>query len=310
MVNILLKEKPFTREWFRTYALLIGGAFVLALGYSCFMAPYKIVPGGIYGITIVLQHKWGFPIGMAALCFNLPLSLLGLRVLGAGFGVKIFICFILVAVFSDSLPTLLLTLMGEPIPTDPMVTLDPFKLGDEVLLACIFGGVVMGVGVGMIMKSRASSGGTDVFSNILHKWTHRPLGQLQMMVDSCIVIFGFLMFQDWKVPMYSWLSIFLMGKTIDIILQGVNAEKSFFIISDKAEEIRMYVLNDLHRGGSILPIQGMYNRAEKEMIMTMVNRRQMVTLQQAIYKIDPNAFVTIFDANQILGKGFKRLDAE
>lgn len=310
MVNILLKEKPFTREWFRTYALLIGGAFVLALGYSCFMAPYKIVPGGIYGITIVLQHKWGFPIGMAALCFNLPLSLLGLRVLGASFGVKTFICFILVAVFSDSLPTLLLTLMGEPIPTDPMVTLDPFKLGDEVLLACIFGGVVMGVGVGMIMKSRASSGGTDVFSNILHKWTHRPLGQLQMMVDSCIVIFGFLMFQDWKVPMYSWLSIFLMGKTIDIILQGVNAEKSFFIISDKAEEIRMYVLNDLHRGGSILPIQGMYNRAEKEMIMTMVNRRQMVTLQQAIYKIDPNAFVTIFDANQILGKGFKRLDAE
>ena len=129
MVNILLKEKPFTREWFRTYALLIGGAFVLALGYSCFMAPYKIVPGGIYGITIVLQHKWGFPIGIAALCFNLPLSLLGLRVLGSGFGVKTFICFILVAVFSDSLPTLLLTLMGEPIPTDPMMALDPFKLG-------------------------------------------------------------------------------------------------------------------------------------------------------------------------------------
>ena len=310
MVNILLKEKPFTREWFRTYALLVGGAFVLALGYSCFMAPYKIVPGGIYGITIVLQHKWGFPIGMAALCFNLPLSLLGLRVLGSGFGVKTFICFILVAVFSDSLPTLLLTLMGEPIPTDPMMALGPFKLGDEVLLACIFGGVVMGVGVGMIMKTRASSGGTDVLSNILYKWTHRPLGQLQIMIDSCIVVFGFLMFQDWKVPMYSWLSIFLMGKTIDIILQGFNAKKSFFIISDKAEEIREYVLNDLHRGGSIVPIQGMYNRAEKEMIMTMVNRRQMVTLQQAIYKIDPNAFVTIFDAKQILGKGFKRLDAE
>ena len=304
------KEKIFSARWFQTWGTLLLGSMVIATGYTFFMTPYQIVPGGIYGISTILNWKLGFPIGMAALCFNLPLSLLGLRVLGAGFGVKTFICFILVAVFSDSLPTLLLTLMGEPIPTDPMVTLDPFKLGDEVLLACIFGGVVMGVGVGMIMKSRASSGGTDVFSNILHKWTHRPLGQLQMMVDSCIVIFGFLMFQDWKVPMYSWLSIFLMGKTIDIILQGVNAEKSFFIISDKAEEIRMYVLNDLHRGGSILPIQGMYNRAEKEMIMTMVNRRQMVTLQQAIYKIDPNAFVTIFDANQILGKGFKRLDAE
>ena len=304
------KEKIFSARWFQTWGTLLLGSMVIATGYTFFMTPYQIVPGGIYGISTILNWKLGFPIGMAALCFNLPLSLLGLRVLGSGFGVKTFICFILVAVFSDSLPAILLTLMGEPIPTDPMVTLDPFKLGDEVLLACIFGGVVMGVGVGMIMKSRASSGGTDVLSNILHKWTHRPLGQLQMMVDSCIVIFGFLMFQDWKVPMYSWLSIFLMGKTIDIILQGFNAEKSFFIISDKAEEIREYVLNDLHRGGSIVPIQGMYNRAEKEMIMTMVNRRQMVTLQQAIYKIDPNAFVTIFDAKQILGKGFKRLDAE
>lgn len=310
MVNILLKEKPFTREWSGRMRYSSGELLCWLWGIVVLWLPYKIVPGGIYGITIVLQHKWGFPIGMAALCFNLPLSLLGLRVLGSGFGVKTFICFILVAVFSDSLPAILLTLMGEPIPTDPLVALDPFKLGDEVLLACIFGGVVMGVGVGMIMKSRASSGGTDVLSNILHKWTHRPLGQLQMMVDSCIVIFGFLMFQDWKVPMYSWLSIFLMGKTIDMILQGFNAEKSFFIISDKIEEIRAYILNDLHRGGSIVPIQGMYNRSEKEMIMTMVNRRQMATLQQAIYKIDPNAFVTIFDANQILGKGFKRLDAE
>lgn len=310
MGHLLLKEKPFTREWFRTYALLVGGAFVLALGYSCFMAPYKIVPGGIYGITIVLQHMWGFPIGMAALCFNLPLSLLGLRVLGASFGVKTFICFILVAVFADSIPTILLTLMGEPIPMNPMVALDPFKLGDEVLLACIFGGVVMGVGVGMILKTRASSGGTDVLSNILHKWTHRPLGQLQMSVDSCIVIFGFLMFQDWKVPMYSWLAIFLMGKTIDMILQGFDSEKSFFIISDKTEEIRAYILNEMNRGGSIVPIQGMYNRVEKEMIMTMINRREMTTLQQAIYKIDPNAFITIFDANQILGKGFRKLNAE
>lgn len=305
-----LKEKPFTKEWFKTYVLLVGGAFVLALGYSCFMSPYKIVPGGIYGITIVLQHKWGFPIGMAALCFNLPLSLLGMRVLGSHFGVKTFVCFILVAVFADSIPTALLMLMDQPIPVDPLIPLDPFKLGDEVLLACVFGGVVMGVGVGMILKTRASSGGTDVLSAILHKWTRMPLGQLQMIVDSCIVVFGFLMFQDWKVPMYSWLSIFLMGKTIDMILQGFSNEKTFLIISDKIEVIRHYILDDLHRGGSIIPIQGMYNRSEKEMIMTMVNRREMATLQHAIYQMDPNAFITILDAKEILGKGFKKLEAE
>jgi uncharacterized membrane-anchored protein YitT (DUF2179 family) len=286
-----------------TYALLAGGAFVLAFGYSCFMAPYRIVPGGIYGISIVLHHTWGFPIGLAALCFNLPLSLLGTRVLGPHFGVKTFVCFLLVALFSDTIPWLLSVATGAPVD-------DPLGLGDEVLLACVFGGAVMGAGVGMILKTRSSSGGTDVVSAILHRWTRRPMGQLQMMVDSGIVVFGFLVFQDWKVPMYSWLSIFLMGKTIDLILQGFSNEKTFFIISDKVEELRRFILDGMKRGGSIVPMQGMYNRREKEMIMTVVSRREMMTLQHAIYKIDPAAFVTIIDAKEILGEGFKRLGDE
>ena len=131
-----------------------------------------------------------------------------------------------------------------------------------------------------------------------------------MIVDSCIVIFGFLMFQDWKVPMYSWLSIFLMGKMIDVILQGFSSEKSFFIVSEKVEEIRGFILNQMHRGGSIVPIEGMYHRDRREMIMTMVNQREMAALQQGIYKIDPNAFVTIIDAKEILGKGFKKLSED
>lgn len=310
MVVKISREKPFSKEWFATYALLVGGAFVLAFGYSCFMSPYRIVPGGIYGISIVLQHTLGFPLGMAALCFNLPLSLIGMKLLGPQFGVKTFICFLLVAFFSDTIPWALMTLTGEPVPTGPGVVLDPLKLGDDPLLACIFGGAVIGVGVGMILKTRASSGGTDVLSAILHKVTRRPLGQLQMIIDSCIVIFGFLAFQDWKVPMYSWLTIFLMGKTIDVILQGFSNEKTFFIISEKTEEVRRFVLENMKRGGSILPIQGMYNRTEKEMIMTVVSRREMASLQHGIYQIDPHAFVTIIDAKEILGQGFKPLSDE
>jgi uncharacterized membrane-anchored protein YitT (DUF2179 family) len=101
-----------------------------------------------------------------------------------------------------------------------------------------------------------------------------------------------------------------MGKTIDLILQGFSNEKTFFIISDKVEELRRFILDSMRRGGSIVPIQGMYNRAGKEMIMTVVSRREMMTLQQAIYKIDPAAFVTIIDAKEILGEGFKRLGDE
>lgn len=136
------------------------------------------------------------------------------------------------------------------------MALDPFKLGDEVLLACIFGGVVMGVGVGMIMKNSCIKRRNRRIVEHPPQVDSPPVGTVADDGRFMYRDFGFLMFQDWKVPMYSWLSIFLMGKTIDMILQGFNAEKSFFIISDKIEEIRAYILNDLHRGGSIVPIQG------------------------------------------------------
>lgn len=288
------KEKIFSTEWFQTYVTLLFGTLILATGYTFFMTPYKIVPGGIYGISTILHYQLGFPIGMAALCFNLPLSIWGIKVLGKQFGIKTFICFILVALFADGLP-----LIFGP---------DPFKLQDEVLLASIFGGVVMGVGAGLILKTRASSGGTDVLAAVLNKITRRPVGMMQMTVDSVIVVGGLIIFQDWKVPFYSWLSIFLMGKVIDIVIQGYSSDKTFFIVSDKTDDIRQYVLQEMKRGGSILPVQGMYNRTAKEMIMTVVNRREVTTLQRAIYKIDPNAFTTIIDAKEILGKGFKSME--
>ncbi len=288
------KEKVFSLTWLRTYATLILGSLILATGYTFFMTPYKIVPGGIYGISTILHYKLGFPIGMAALCFNLPLWLWGFKALGKQFGMKTFVCFILVAVFADGLP-----LIFGP---------DPFQLHDEVLLASIFGGVILGIGVGLILKTHSSSGGTDVLSSILNKITRKPVGMLQMLVDSVIVLAGLLVFQDWKVPFYSWLTIFLMGKVIDIVIQGYSSDKTFFIVSDKTEEIRHYILTELKRGGSIVPVCGMYNRSEKEMIMTVVNRREVVTLQRAIYKIDPDAFTTILDAKEILGQGFKKME--
>ena len=292
----LLKEKAFSKNWIYSYLNLIIGTFILAVGYAFFMAPYKIVPGGIYGISIVLHHKFGFPIGLGALCFNLPLTLIGLKLLGPRFGVKTFIGFILTALFTDGLRLWL----GN----------DPLQLHDEVLLASIFGGVVMGVGVGLIFKARASSGGSDVIASILSKYTKIPLGTQLMMVDSCIVVVGFLVFQDWKIPLYSWLTLFIMGKVIDMILKGFSEEKTVFIISDKSDEISNMIIYGLKRGGTVLKGQGMYSRDNKEVLFTVTNRRFIPELNQAIFKIDPNAFVTIVDSYEVLGNGFKRLEEE
>ena len=291
--NNFLKDKKFSKKWFLSYANLITGTFLLAIGYAFFMTPYKIIPGGIYGISIVLHHKFGFPVGGAALLFNLPLTLLGLKLLGPRFGVKTFIGFILTACFTDGL----IYFLGD----------DPLNLHDEVLLASIFGGVIMGVGVGLIFKSRASSGGSDVIASILSKYTKIPLGTQLMIVDSCIVVLGFLVFQDWKIPLYSWLTIFIMARVIDSILKGFSDDKAVFIISEKSENIRKAIVEDMRRGGTILDGKGMFTREQKEILFTVVNRRYVEDLHHLIFNIDPNAFIAVVDAQEIIGKGFKSL---
>lgn len=288
----LQKEKLFTRKWFTNYTLILIGTFLVSLGYVYFITPYKIIPGGIYGISIVLHHIFGLPVGLTALAFNIPLTIIGTRVLGPRFGTKTVVGFVLTSVFVD-----VLSYFSE---FKPLVDSDP-------LLSSIFGGALVGAGVGLIFKSKATSGGSDVIAMIIARYTKLPLGQLMMGVDSVIVLVGFIAFGDWRIPLYSWITIFVMGKVIDAVLSGISYEKTIFIVSDQYEAIRDKIINDLNRGGTFLHGEGMYNGSNKKVIFTVVNRRELAMLEEFIEKIDPKAFLTVMDANEILGQGFKSL---
>ena len=287
-------EKRFSKKWFRDYSLISIGSFAVALGYVFFITPYKIVPGGIYGFSIVLHYVFGLPVGLLALCFNIPLTIIGVKILGPRFGFKTGVTFILTAVFVDTLTYF----FGN----------DPLQLSHDILLSCVFGGLVIGVGVGFILKAKATSGGSDVISMILSKYTKLPLGQSIMIVDSTIVLSSLIAFGDWRLPLYSWITIFVISKVVDIVLQGINYDKTLFIISDKYEEIREKILNDIHRGGTMIKGNGMYNGAEKQIIFTVVNRRELAMIEAYINQIDPDAFLTVINANEILGQGFKSLN--
>jgi uncharacterized membrane-anchored protein YitT (DUF2179 family) len=126
-------------------------------------------------------------------------------------------------------------------------------------------------------------------------------------VDSVIVLFGLAVFQDWKIPLYSWIVIFITGKVIDITMQGVSYDKTLFIVSKEFELIRDKIINDLNRGGTFIPGKGMFNNSDKTIIFTVLNRRELAILEEYIHEIDPKAFVTVVDANEILGEGFKSL---
>ncbi len=293
-MNFLQNEKRFSKKWFRDYSFITIGSFAVAMGYVFFITPYKIVPGGIYGLSIVLHYVLGLPVGLLALCFNIPLTIIGIKILGPQFGIKTVVTFILTAVFVDSLTYF----FGG----------DPLQLSHDILLSCVFGGLVIGVGVGLILKAKATSGGSDVISMILSKYTKLPLGQSIMIVDSTIVLSSLIAFGDWRLPLYSWITIFIISKVVDTVLQGISYDKTLFIISDKYQEIREKILNDIHRGGTIIKGNGMYNDAEKHIIFTVVNRRELAMIEEYINKIDPNAFLTVINANEILGQGFKSLN--
>lgn len=297
----ITKEKVFSRQWFFSYSLIVLGSFILAAGFVFFINPYHIVPGGVYGIGIVVHYLIPqIPVGAFGLAMNIPLTLIGIKVLGPRFGVKTVIGMVLTSVFMDTLTLF----VGE----NPKLMLNgSIDLTNDVLLACIFGGALIGFGLGLIFKSKATSGGSDIIAMIIAKYTRLPLGQLMIYVDSIIVIFGLVVFGDWKIPLYSWIVIFVTGKVIDVVLEGVSYDKTIFIISEKYDLIRDKIINDLNRGGTFINGNGMYNNAEKKIIFTVVNRRELAMLEEYVHQIDSNAFLTVIDANEILGKGFKSL---
>ena len=291
-MTFIVKEKVFSKKWFLAYSMILVGAFIMAAGFVFFITPYKIVPGGVYGISIVLHHLFGTPVGMVALAFDIPLTLIGIKVLGPRFGVKTVVGFVFTAGFVD----LLTYLWGEL----PLVE-------NDALLSSIFGGLLIGLGLGLIFKAKATSGGSDIVAMIISKYTKLPLGQLMIAVDSVIVLVGLVVFQDWKIPLYSLIVIFITGRVIDVVLQGISYEKTLFIISEKPNDLRNKIINDLNRGGTFIQGKGMYNGSERTIIYTVVNRREMAMLQDYVHQIDPGAFMTVINANEILGNGFKSL---
>ena len=296
------KEKLFSREWFFNYALMVVGCFILAAGFVYFITPYRIVPGGIFGISIVIHYATkgvfdfapnGLPVGLMGLLLNIPLTFIGIKVLGPRFGFKTVLGFILTSGFID----LQTWLYGY----EPLVTDDP-------LLSAIFGGVLVGFGLGLLFKARASSGGSDIIAMMFAKYNRLPLGQLLIYIDSVIVLIGLVVFRDWKIPMYSWIVIFISGKVIDATMQGLDYNKAMFIISDKYEEIANKILKDLSRGATAIPVKGMYEGKERVMLYVNVSRREMVILQDFIRSVDEDAFLTVFNATEIFGEGFKSLN--
>lgn len=291
------------KEFFKTYSLIVLGTFIMSIGYVIFVSPLKLAPGGVYGIAIILHHVFNFPIGLSGICLDIPLLIIGTLWLGPKFGAKTIVGVITLPAFISLWEKIygyapLIALPGDPMTPDPAAN----------FIVALCGGVIIGIGLGLIFKTRATSGGSDIIAMIIGKYLkHIPLGTLLIIVDSTIVLAALAAFKDWTIPLYSWLIIYVTGIVMDKVIAGFHSNKVVLIVSDYYDEIRQHIFDELDRGGTFLHGEGMYNHAEKKIIFTSISRKQLPILVHFVHEIDPKAFVSILDASETLGDGFTSL---
>lgn len=279
-------NSSFLRDLF----FIVIGSLLLAAGYALFIAPLNIVPGGVYGLSIVINHiskGWldgfpnGLPIGMVAIAFNIPLFLLAIRSLGKMSAIKTVITFLLVAFFTDQITSYF---GGKAL------------VEGEAVLCSFYGGALLGLGVYLIFHGGGTCAGTDTLAQVLARRTNIKLSTLIIGIDSVVVLLGLISFGDWKVPLYSWLTIFIYGKVVEV-LQPQNPHKSVFIISDKPQEIRDALVGRMGVRGTFLHGRGMYAGAERDVIFIIIQRKNLIALKKEVLSIDPRAFITTADAS-------------
>lgn len=280
--------------------ILLGG-ILITVAFVLFITPYNIIPGGVYGLAIILHNFLpDFMVGTIGLCLNIPLLLLSFFLLGKGYGTK-------TVVTSLAIPVIMNTATYLVGGTDPDKILNgSINLSGDILLSALFGGLFLGVGQGLIIKNRSTSGGTDVISLIVAKYTHRPFSKVMLITESIVVLCGLIALGSWKLPLYSLITIAVASKVIDIIVEGASTDKLLFIISDRKSEVKEYIISELNRGGTFIKASGMYSENDKNMVFVVVSRNQLPIVKHRINEIDKEAFITIVNANEIMGQGFKK----
>ena len=310
------------RDWKKevlSYALLVLGSALFAVGDVMFVNPYHLAPGGVYGLANVFNALWGWKISLAGICMDIPLLIIGTIILGPKFGVKTIVSVILIPVFTFILETTWgyapLIHDGAWLDAPAHTALSFMRDGAEVwflpdmFLNTVVAGLIYGVAIGVIFRAGATSGGSDIISMIIHKYTKISLGTLVLIVDSCISLTT-LIIGDIRLPIYSIILIYIESKIIDLVVDGMKSYKTMFIITDEIDAVRDYILNDLERGGTLLVGTGLYQGNERKMIYVTLDRADMVKLKSNLHRLDPKAFVNIMESSEILGFGFKALPKE
>lgn len=281
--------KQTLKKHVMTYFWIVVASIIYALGFNWCYAPNAIGFGGITGVGQIINYwlPWA-PIGTVVIILNIPLFLLGWKFIGGHLLITS-----LFAMFVSSIAIDLLTLLYTFHPMDPM-------------LAAVFGGLLMGLSLGMVFLQGATTGGTDLIARLLKlKFGWLPMGRLLMITDLVVIVAVAVAFQSLPSALYGLVALYISSIVMDMVLYGLDNAKVAYVISDKPKEITDGIISVLERGVTVLHGEGAYTGAEKKVLMCAFKQRQIVTLKRTVKEIDPAAFVIVCDAHEVLGDGFR-----
>ncbi|MEG1700158.1 MAG: YitT family protein [Alistipes sp.] len=313
-----LLEPMGSWAWWRSWFLIFFGCSVMGAGFVLFINPYNFVPGGVYGMGIVLHNIFpSIQVGTFGYMFDVPLMLTALFVFGGQFGTRTVLAALFTPGFMNILTQLVYPDAAAVHSLDPALLLGGrLDLSHDLLLTCVIGAVVVGIGQGLVVRNQATTGGTDIVAMLLQKYFGIKFSSGILLADGFVVMSGLVVIgfglglgeaahNGWMLTLYSLITIYISSRVVAYLLDGASYDKLLFIISDHHQELKRFIIEDLDRSATYLKAKGMYTDAAKDMIFLVISRKEVHQVQHKIREIDPAAFVVVTDAYDTYGEGFK-----
>jgi len=261
----------------------------MAIAYNLFLIPHRIVPGGVGGIAMILNYYLHTPIGVVIFALNVPLFVLGVRTLGLSYGVKSLVGVAVSSLLIDGLTYV-------------------FHVGpatDNAMLACIFGGILLGAGLGLVFRGGGSTGGSDIVGQVIHHYSSYSTGTAILFADFVVISAAGIAFGQFETALYGYLNLYLQSRAIDLVLEGFSYTRAMFIVSDAAQQIATAITTEMNRGATVVKATGAYTGEQRDMVFSVMSKREVARAREVARGIDAKAFIIITDVYEVLGEGFK-----
>ena len=282
-----MRKNLLKNEHLASTVQIVLGCALGALAYPLFLVPNHIAPGGLTGLATVLNYLFRWPVGTTSLVMNVPLFIIGYRAMGRVFVIR------------SQVATVLFSVLIDLIPLPPMT--------EQPLLGAVFGGVLLGAGLGLILRGGATTGGTDMVARMIHnRFQHISVGAFLFLIDCCVVLMaGF--FIEAEYALYAFVALYAASKLIDVVMVGLTREKACYIISTQHEQVKREIMEKLDRGVTVLHAEGGYSGQERPVLLCVLSAQELGRLKAIVREADEDAFLFISDAHEVLGEGFRKL---